>query len=166
MALGRTAVGVRHLMQVIPEVWRPADTECTAVDGRDFAVEKSMTKLLGALLCALPLLTTGAAFAQKTTDTSVTWTRTAIFAAVNLPTTVFTVPATATKPYFLRQSFTTLSLGGSPSYSYCDLFLNGERVLPLMWGAVTDMNVPFKAGDAISVLCTYSGAYWTLVFSS
>ena len=99
------------------------------------------------------------------------------------PVVVLTVPATATKPYFLRQIFTDRYIRPTQytsvgSTSACSLFVNGAFPLPLMMGAVTGMNIPFKAGDVVSISCStylngYSpyygfsdGSQWTLIFSN
>ena len=84
----------------------------------------------------------------------------------NVP--VLTVPSTATSPYFLRQTFTnTPPSQDFPSvpFTKCDLYANGVLALQLMTGAVTDLNVPFKAGEVITASCGSYGGYWTFVFS-
>lgn len=85
-----------------------------------------MTTLLRALACALPLLAASAVHAQKAPDTSVTWTRVTVTSlCCNQPVPVLTVPSTATKPIFLRQTFTTTYSGRNNEWIACDLHVSG-----------------------------------------
>ena len=126
-----------------------------------------MTKLLRALMCALPLLAVGAVQAQKSTaDTGTTWSRVSTYLENNVPFTVLTVPATATRPYFLRQTFSTTSTNVVPAYTNCYLTVGGQYILPLYSGPVMDLNVPFKAGDVVIANCSGTvGGFWAFVFS-
>jgi hypothetical protein len=124
-------------------------------------------------LCAafvVCLVATAAAWGAPASNTSQpVWTRVNVLTTSSAEyTPVLVVPATATSPYFLRQTYTNAPANSSlMPYTQCDLHVNGmpAQILPLMAGATTDLNVPFKAGEAITVRCAGS-INWTFVFSN
>lgn len=128
------------------------------------------------------MIATGHAGAQRaesvTTATAIvtptTWTRVNVnVSGTGAEFAVLTVPSGATKPYFLRQTFTSAyqmyPYGSAPAllpYTSCDLYVNAAPAVQLMAGAQGELNVPFKAGDVISVRCDYVTGRWTFVFSN
>jgi len=103
------------------------------------------------------LLSLGAA-AQKTTTTAdtTTWIRSeavGCYPNTGQFITLLTVPTTATRPYFLRQSFSTWgSLVGAATGAW--VYANDKAVMPVVTGAQTALNVPFSAGEVIAVRCS------------
>lgn len=84
-------------------------------------------------------------------------------------TQVLTVPASAARPYVLREYASTVysvSLSrvvGAPSG--CSLSAAaGATVVPLMVGSTAGISVPFAAGETVAISCD-SSSNWHFVFS-
>lgn len=120
----------------------------------------SMTKLFPALMTGLvgALSCTGA-LAEK-------WIRSEVVTCYNMSgqnITLLTVPPTATRPYYLRQSFAQSGAGSALNGAY--LYANDKAVAPIFSGAQTALVIPFKAGELVSVRCGMETVTMSFVFS-
>ena len=125
-------------------------------------------------VAALAALACTGAFAQKASADTTTWKR----IWVNCQNTyqefpVITVPTSSTKPYFLRQTYSSALFGSGVapgSFSGALLYATDPSgqiygYVPLMTGSQTQLNVPFSPGEDLRIVCYNALGHWLLVFS-
>jgi hypothetical protein len=125
---------------------------------RTFAVAAA-----AALMCA-------GAIAQRPIPETRMWQRVSFFCPQGTQVPVLSVPATATRPYFLRQTIMSHGGSGTPG-AYSGMVLQATdatqqtvAAIPLMFGTQTELAVPFNAGEQLKIHCYYN-TDWVFIFS-